>query len=149
MIILFQIEVLDFLHFKLLYIYFCVDVFSFIFSNYFERNMNNSDTSSFLPWTVTVILSIVLSQYLNQLFLLQFDFQVHTTHFSKNNKSYKATITNEYHFQVFNGTMNDLPTEEPIIQTQKEVGLTPVQLKDFGLYTKNRRVSDVIIIRRV
>lgn len=111
--------------------------------------MQNSDTSSFLPWTVTVILSIVLSQYLNQLFLLQFDIQVHSSHHSKYNKSYKATVTNEYHFQGFNGTMNDLSTQEPFIQIYKEVGLTPVQLKDFGLYTKNRRDSDVILIRRV
>ena len=111
--------------------------------------MKNSDTSSILPWTVTVIMSIVLSQYCNQLFLLQYDIQVHSSHLSKHITSYKATATNQYPLEVINGIKDDLSTKKPVIQTHNEDLPTPIQLKDFGQFAKNRRVSQLFIIHRV
>ena len=74
-------------------------------------------TSNWLPWIVTVLLSLVLSQYLNQLLLEQDSIQVHSSHHSKYNKVFKAVITNDYRLNVSNGTTSEQSTEGPVIQT--------------------------------
>ena len=97
-------------------------------------------TSNWLPWIVTVVMSFVLSQYLNQLLLEQDSIQVNYSHYSKYNKVFKAVVTNDYRLNVSNGTMSEQSTKEPVIQTNNEDLSTPVQLKDFGMFAKNRRV---------
>ena len=97
-------------------------------------------TSNWLPWIVTVLLSLVLSQYLNQLLLEQDSIQVHSSHHSKYNKVFKAVITNDYRLNISNGTASEQSTEGPVIHTSSEDLPTPVQLKDFGMFAKNRRV---------
>ena len=88
-------------------------------------------TSNWFPWIATVVMSLVLSQYLNQLFLEQDSIQVHSSHYSKYNKVFKAVVANDDRLNV---------TKEPVIQTHNEDLSTPVQLKDFGQFAKNRRV---------
>ena len=100
-------------------------------------------TSNWFPWIATVVMSLVLSQYLqylNQLFLEQDSIQVHSSHYSKYNKVFKAAVTNDHRLNVSNGTMSEQSTKEPVIQTHNEDLPTPVQLKDFGQFAKNRRV---------
>ena len=97
-------------------------------------------TSNWLPWIITVVMSFVLSQYLNQLLLEQNSIQVHSSHSSKYNKVFKAVVTNDYRLNVSNGTMSEQSTKKPVIHTYNEDSSTPVQLKDFGKFAKNRRV---------
>ena len=97
-------------------------------------------TSNRFPWIVTVVMSFVLSQYLNQLLLEQDSIQVHSSHHSQYNKVFKAVVTNDHRLNVSNGTMSEQSTREPVIQTISEDLPTPVQLKDFGKFAKNRRV---------
>ena len=63
-----------------------------------------------------------------------------TVHHSKYNKVFKAVITNDYRLNVSNGTASEQSTEGPVIHTSSEDLPTPVQLKDFGMFAKNRRV---------
>ena len=97
-------------------------------------------TSSWFPWIATVVMSLVLSQYLNQLLLEQDRIQVHSSHYSKYNKVFKAVVANDHRLNDSNGTMSEQSTKEPVIQTYNEDLSTPVQLKDFGQFAKNRRV---------
>ena len=97
-------------------------------------------TSNWFPWIITAVMSFVLSQYLNQLLLEQDSIQVHYSHHSQYNKVFKAVVTNDYRLNVSNGTMSEQSTREPVIQTNNEDLSTPVQLKDFGKFAKNRRV---------
>ena len=97
-------------------------------------------TSNWFPWIATVVMSCVLSQYLNQLFLEQDSIQVHSSHYSKYNKVFKAVVANDHRLNVSNGTMSEQSTKKPVIQTHNEDLPTPVQLKDFGQFAKNRRV---------
>ena len=97
-------------------------------------------TSNWFPWIATVVMSFVLSQYLNQLFLEQDSIQVHSSHYSKYNKVFKAVVANDDRLNVSNGTMSVQSTKKPVIQTHNEDLSTPVQLKDFGQFAKNRRV---------
>ena len=97
-------------------------------------------TRNWFPWIATVVMSFVLSQYLNQLFLKQNSIQVHSSHYSKYNKVFKVVVTNDHRLNVSNGTMSEQSTKEHVIQTHNEDLPTPVQLKDFGQFAKNRRV---------
>ena len=85
-------------------------------------------------------MSLVWSQYLNQLFLEQDSIQVHSSHYSKYNKVFKAVVANDHRLNVSNGIMSVQSTKEHVIQTHNEDLSTPVQLKDFGKFAKNRRV---------
>ena len=105
--------------------------------------------SYWLPWIVSVVMSFVLSYYLNQLFLLQYSVQVHFSYTSKFNKSYKVTITNESRMNESNGKSNHLYFENNGISTHGNDMLTPIQLKDFGKYPKNRKNSVLFLIHRV
>lgn len=112
--------------------------------------MTNLLTSSGVLWIITVVLSFVLSQYLNMLFPLQGNYQVHLSYHSFYKKSYRASITNEFHLIENNGTTSEQSTKEPVIQTNNNQDLsTPAQLKDFGMFAKNRKVWQLFIIHRV
>ena len=97
-------------------------------------------TSKWFPWIVTVVMSFVLSQYLNQLFLEQNSIQVHSSHHSQYHKVFKAVVTNDNRLNVSNGTVSEQSTKELIIQANNDDLSTPVQLMDFGKFAKNRRV---------
>ena len=106
-------------------------------------------TNNWLPWIVSVVMSFVLSQYLNQLSLLQYSVQVHFSYPVKYIHSYKTTVTSKYRMNESNETTSEQPTMEPNIRTFAEDLLTPVQLKDFGKYPKNRTNCLLFIILRV
>ena len=105
--------------------------------------------SHWLPWIVSVVISFVLSYYLNQLSLLQYGVQVHFRHISKFNKSYIVTVTIESRMNDSNQTSNQLSIVKTSIPTHGNDLLTPIQLKDFGKYPKNRKYSLLFIIHRV
>ena len=105
--------------------------------------------SNWLPWMVTVVMSFVLSYYLNQLFFIQNSVQVHYSYHIKYNKSYIVTVTNEYRMNKSNEKAYQQSIEKASIRTYGNDLLTPIQLMDFGKYPKNRKNSLLFIIHRV
>ena len=96
-----------------------------------------------------MVMSFVLSQYLNQLSLLQYSVQVHFSYPVKYINSYKTKVTSKYRMNESNGITSEQTTIEPNIRTFAEDLLAPVQLKDFGKYPKNRTNCLLFIILRV
>lgn len=111
--------------------------------------MTPYNTNNWLPWIVSVVMSFVLSQYVNQLSLLQYNVQVHFSYPVKYIHSYQTTVISKYRMNESNGTTSEQTTVEPNIRTFAEDLLTPVQLKDFGKYSKNRKNYLLFIILRV
>ena len=115
----------------------------------FLRSMTYYISSHWLPWMVTVVISFVMSQYLNQIFLIQNGVQVHYSYHIKYNKSYIVTVTKEYRMNKTNEKAYQLSTVKTSIPTHGNDLLTPIQLKDFGKYPMNRKNSLLFIIHRV
>ena len=105
--------------------------------------------SYWLPWIVSVVISFVLSYYLNQLSLLPYSVQVHSSYTSKFNNSFKVTVTKEYRMNKTNEKAYQQSTVKTSIPTHGNDLLTPIQLKDFGKYPKNRNNSLLFTIHRV
>ena len=65
------------------------------------------------------------------------------------NEFYNVALINESRINESNGTTNQQSIEKARNRTFAEDLLTPVQLKDFGKYPKNRNNCLLFIIHRV